>query len=64
MRSAPWESPIYQIEILTHSSMESNISHLIKYKNLNLAGNKIGVCGVREISKANWLTTIGIIYLC
>ena len=44
--------------------MEKNISNVFMYKDFNLDENRIGVCGVKEISKAKWYRTIGSIYLC
>ena len=34
--------------------MESDTYHFLTYKYLKLGENRIGVLGVREISKANW----------
>ena len=45
---------------LTHDSMQPNI---LKFTLWNVDSNKIGVEGVKRISKAKWTTTMEALYV-
>ena len=43
--------------------METNLNNLAMYKQLDLAFNRIGVSGLKEITKAKWHQSLERIYL-